>query len=181
MLMSYTELCMLIERGVIEGLNMNAVNATSIDVTLGTSLMVERAPHGGGVVDLAQKGGPSMSELIMTAAGYALEPSEFVLAHTEQRFNLPNDISAEFKLKSSLARSGLQHALAGWCDAGWHGSNLTLELTNCMREHRLLIRPNMKIGQVIFYRHYPVPDHASYAAKGQYNRDSGVVATKGVR
>ncbi len=181
MLLSHTELCLLVEQGIIEGVNVHAVNATSIEVTLGTDILIERAPHGGGVVDLAQKGGPAMSAMTMTAAGYALEPSEFILAHTEQRFHLPNDISAEFKLKSSLARSGLQHALAGWCDAGWHGSNLTLELTNCLREHRLLIRPGMRIGQMIFYRHYPVPDHASYAARGQYNRDSGAVANKGVR
>lgn len=181
MLLSYTELCLLIENGVITNTTEAAVNATSIDVTLGEWLQIERAPHGGGVVDLEQKGSPSFSALEMTSAGYALDPSEFILAHTFERFNLPNDLSAEFKLKSSLARSGLQHALAGWCDAGWHGSNLTLELSNNLREHRLLIRPGMKIGQMIFYRHFPVPDHASYAAKGQYNRDSGAVANKGVR
>ena len=36
-------------------------------------------------------------------------------------FNLPNDISCQFVLKSSRAQSGLNHLLAGWCDPGWHG------------------------------------------------------------
>lgn len=180
MLLSHDELLQLIEDGVISAPE-SAVNASSIDVRLGDYLQIERAPHGGGVVDLAHKQSPSMTQLQMTEAGYALDPAEFVLGHTIERFDLPNDISAEFKLKSSLARAGLQHALAGWCDAGWHGSQLTLELTNSTREHRLLLRPNMKIGQVIFYRHAEVPDHASYAAKGQYNGDSGAVANKGVR
>lgn len=180
MLMSYTELCLLIEAGVINAPE-SAVNATSIDVRLGEWVHVERAPHGGGVVDLMHRDAPSMSPIRMTDAGYALQPAEFVLAHTLESFHLPNDISAEFKLKSSLARSGLQHALAGWCDAGWHGSQLTLELTNATREHRLLIRPGMKVGQVIFYRHREVPDHASYARKGQYNGDQGAVANKGLR
>lgn len=181
MLLSHIELCLLIDNGVIEKADYSTVNATSIDVTLGASILVESAPHGGGIIDLVQKGSPSMREMRMEAAGYALEPGEFILASTEQVFNLPNNLSAEFKLKSSLARSGLQHALAGWCDAGWHGSNLTLELTNTLREHRLLLRPGMKIGQMIFYRHYPVPDHASYAQRGQYNRDTGAVGSKGVR
>lgn len=180
MLLSHIELLLLIDNGIITAPE-TAVNATSIDVTLGDFIQVERAPHGGGVVDLAHKQSPAMCPIQMTEAGYALDPSEFVLGHTIERFNLPNDISAEFKLKSSLARSGLNHALAGWCDAGWNSSQLTLELTNATREHRLLIRPGMKIGQVIFYRHYPVPDHASYASRGQYNGSEGAVASKGVR
>jgi deoxycytidine triphosphate deaminase len=39
----------------------------------------------------------------------------------------------------------------------------------------------MKIGQMVFFRCAPVPDHASYAAKGQYNGDTGAVGSKGVR
>jgi len=57
---------------------------------------------------------------------YYLAPSEFVLAETIETFNLPDDISAQFVLKSSRAREGLNHLLAGWCDPGWHGSKLTL-------------------------------------------------------
>jgi dCTP deaminase len=110
-----------------------------------------------------------------------MRPSQFLLAHSQEVFNLPCDIACEYKLKSSLARAGLQHALAGWCDPGWHGSQLTLELFNHCRYHDLVLRPNMKIGQMVFFRCAPVPDHASYAAKGQYNGDTGAVGSQGVR
>ena len=99
---------------------------------------------------------------------YYLAPSEFVLAETIEVFNLPDDISAQFVLKSSRARSGLNHALAGWCDPGWHGSKLTLELKNERRYHGLSLYPNMKIGQMVFHRMSNVPA-LSYAVTGNYN------------
>lgn len=79
---------------------------------------------------------------------------------------MPNDLAAEFRLKSSLARAGLDAALAMWCDPGWHGSVLTLELTNALKMHSLRFRPGLKIGQMVFHRGAPVPAHASYAVKG---------------
>ena len=44
---------------------------------------------------------------------YYLAPSEFVLAETVETFNLPDDISAQFVLKSSRAREGLNHSVGG--------------------------------------------------------------------
>ena len=99
---------------------------------------------------------------------YYLAPSEFALAETIEVFNLPDDISAQFVLKSSRARSGLNHALAGWCDPGWHGSKLTLELKNERRYHGLSLYPNLKIGQMVFHRMSNVPA-LSYAVTGNYN------------
>lgn len=89
-------------------------------------------------------------------------------------FNLPEDISAEYKLKSSMARIGLEHMNAGWCDAGWHGSVLTLEFKNMLQYHAILIRPGDAIGQMIFFYHEPVPKSASYATRGRYNNDKSV-------
>lgn len=47
--------------------------------------------------------------------------------------------------------------------------------------HMLRIRPGMPIGQMVFFKHLPVPDHASYAARGQYNNQNEVTASKGIR
>ena len=100
-----------------------------------------------------------------------LEPNQFILAQTVEMFNLPLDISAEYKLKSSMARIGLEHLNAGWADAGWHGSVLTLELKNISQCQRIRIRPGDAIGQIVFFRHKPVPYEKSYAARGRYNKD----------
>ena len=180
-LLSYTELCELVEQGVIDA-PIEHINSSSIDVTFGDSIMLEKiSAIGLKVIDLSKKESPDMYEIRMDHAGFIIDPGRFFLATTKETFNLPNDIVAEFVLKSSQARSGLFHALAGYCDPGWHGSKLTMEFQNVCRFHTLLIKPGMKCGQVKFYRVRPVPDHASYAAVGQYNNQTSVTASKGIR
>jgi dCTP deaminase len=112
---------------------------------------------------------------------FYLSPGEFILAETVEVFNLPLNIAAEFRLKSSVARAGLDQTLAVWCDPGWHGSVLTLELKNNTRYHTIVMEPGLKIGQVVFFETEPVPHEESYAARGQYNNDKSVTGNKGVK
>ena len=179
-LLTYLELQKLVVTGVISA-NMSQINGASIDITMGDEIMVEAPGKGMGTVDLAAKETPSMRIIRLNESGYALMPGQFCLAHSAEIFNLPDNIAAEYKLKSSLARAGLNHALAGWADPLWSNSQLTLELTNTLQDHRLRIRPGMKIGQIVFWRGESVPHEHSYAVKGQYNNQAGVVASKGVR
>ena len=181
MLLSYNELIVLQETGVIENSDPGHVNGASIDVTLGPVVLCERVAVEHSVVYLKKKAAPRMFQRDISTNGIVLAPGDFILAETEQVFNLPPNVAAEFKLKSSAARAGLQHALAGWCDPGWHGSVLTLELTNATRHHYLHLEAGMKIGQMIFYRVTPVPTEASYAVRGQYNGDKTATASKGLR
>jgi len=177
-LLTYTELCELVERGVIQNAEMSQVNAASIDIRLGESMMMESVAIYR--VDITDKQSPVMHSVPPWEGKWVLPPGYFALANTMEVFNLPSDIAGEYKLKSSLARSGLQHLLAGWCDPGWHGSTLTLELTNVLKHHALILRPGMKIGQMVFWRGSPVPEHASYAARGRYNRQTAAQVSKGV-
>ena len=185
MLLSYTELNELVERGVIEGVHPQAINSASIDVRLGEGLM-EEVPRRTQpwrakpiAVDLGKRQSPTLRRVsIPMVRGYHLRPGQFVLGATMERFNLPLDISAQFLLKSSMARCGLDHLSATWMDAGWCGSVLTLELRNVTEHHALILRTGMYIGQVKFYRHTPVPEEASYARRGRYNGDSTVTAIK---
>jgi deoxycytidine triphosphate deaminase len=77
-----------------------------------------------------------------------------------------------------MARIGLEHLNAGWCDAGWHGSVLTLELLNVTRHHRIKLESGTRIGQIVFFRHLEVPKDHSYATKGRYNKDTSVSQVK---
>ena len=181
MLLSYTDLCQLQNMNIIQNSGRDHINGASIDVTLGNTVMCECPLEEGIVVNLAKKSTPKMVSKDISATGIVLAPGEFILAQTEQVFNLPANIAAKFKLKSSAARAGLQHAFAGWCDPGWHGSVLTLELTNALSHHYLKLEVGMKIGQMIFYRVVPVPAEHSYAQRGQYNGDVNVTASKGLR
>lgn len=179
-LLSYTEICELIEQGVIEGASYKNVNSASLDIHLGDTFMIEAINPHNRFVDIAAKGRPEMLPQRLSDYGnmYHLHPGQFILAQSAEVFHLPNDISAEYKLNSSLARAGVDHLNAGWCDAGWNGSVLTLEYKNCMQYHVATISLGMRAGQLVFFRHKPVPADKSYAARGRYNGDLSVSGVK---
>ncbi len=176
MLLSGYEINALIERGgVVTNTDGKNINASSLDVTLGDSVLVERPSGLRGRVRLGED--KLETYKVDITEGYTLAPGEFILAHTREVFNLPDSISAEYKLKSSMARVGLEHLNAGWCDAGWNGSVLTLELKNMTRMHEIVIKAGDKIGQMVFFRHQPAGEH-SYRIKGRYNGDKSVTSAK---
>lgn len=168
----------LIDAGVIDALHCN-VNASSIDVRLGNDFQFER--RDGGTAHLSDKESLNFyPERFEDGDCITIPPCAFFLGHTLETFSLPDNISAEFKLRSSVARSGLQHMLAGWADAGFNGAQLTLEFKNVTQFHNLVIEPGMRIGQVIFYQHEAAGEN-SYAVKGRYNGQRGVQASRGTR
>lgn len=168
----------LVARGVIRNVDLDCVNAASIDITLGAKILKE-APerHDYTTIELGNRESLSTYEADCSA-GYILRPGEFILARSEQEFYLPNDIAAEYKMKSSMARIGLNHALAAWCDPGWHGSVLTLELKNWTQQHNIVLRKGDKIGQMIFFHCREVPKDRSYAVRGRYNGDKETTGAK---
>lgn len=160
----------LCESGMVTPFDPSLVNPASLDLRLGSNILIESAE------------GPELVPYSLahhTADDpYRLVPGQFVLAETQETFNLPNNLAGQFVLKSSRAREGLQHLLAGYCDPGWHGSRLTLELKNVRQLHWVGIWPGLKIGQMKFLCMDARP-LASYAEVGRYNRDQGVTASRG--
>ena len=144
------------------------LNPASLDVRLGPNLMIE-------VRDQPELMRIDISDRTENDP-YLLLPGEVCLAETVEQFNLPDSISAQFVLKSSRARDFYGHMLAGWCDPGWYGSKLTLELKNERRHHPLPLYPNLKIGQMVFFRMSAVP-LKSYAHPevGHYNNHDTVM------
>ncbi len=176
-LLSYEELLALAARGIIRNVDTDAINAASIDITLGAKVLREGGVSLDRIIRLSSRESLQTLEVDCTN-GIRLQPGEFILAQSEQEFYLPDDISAEYKLKSSMARVGLNHALAGWCDAGWHGSVLTLEIKNWTQNHVIELKKGDKIGQMIFFHHRMVPKDKSYAARGRYNNDTETTGAK---
>lgn len=179
MLISYEGLVELVDEGVITVKDRGAINGASIDVHLGRGILEEKHVHMFTPVNLAKRESVGWRETNLPPEGtFILRPEDFILAHTEEVFNLPDNISAEFSLKSSLARNGLEHLLAGWIDPGFNSSVLTLELKNATRRHALVITAGMPIGQVKFFKHDTVPSDKSYRARGRYNGDNSVTNIK---
>jgi deoxycytidine triphosphate deaminase len=185
MILNYTQLKSRVQMaGAMRGFEDAQVNGTSVDVRLGRTLKVEMAdpdlPEDElRIVSLGQRESLTFEDfdlLVQPEEGgepkpvpFLLYPGQFVLGHTIEEFHLPLDLSAEFRLKSSAARMGLSHALAVWCDPGWSGSTLTLELHNVSSRHVIALNYGDRIGQMVFHAHYPVPRDRSYLTRGAYN------------
>ena len=88
------------------------LNPASLDVRLGLNLMIEVRDQ------------PELMRIDISGRTeddpYLLLPGEVCLAETIEQFDLPDNVSAEFVLKSSRARDFYGHMLAGWCDPGYH-------------------------------------------------------------
>lgn len=178
-LLSYDDLLLIALDGVISPVLPGAINSTSIDIHLGQFVLFEQRPdHENRTIALRDRTPLTQGQLDLKREPFVLNPGEFILAQSVETFNLPNTISAEYKLKSSMARIGLEHLNAGWCDAGWNGSVLTLELKNMNRYHAIKLHYGDAIGQMVFYRHAEVPADRSYAARGRYNNDRTVSGIK---
>lgn len=153
------------EQAMVQPYNPDLLNPASIDLLLGDHLMVE-VEHTSELQLLDISGCTADNP-------YWFAPDEFVLAETKEVFNLPDHIAAQFVLKSSRAREGIEHLLAGYCDPGWHGSKLTLELHNSRRFHNIALFPGMKIGQMVFHVIAGKPNK-TYAVTGRYNNHLSV-------
>ena len=196
-LITYVELCEKIAGGLLRAPSSNPppfnkipignINGASVDVRLGQVFLCESLPdvvsfRPNNYVTLFNKGElPLIKETLAWGERFYLQPGEFILAQTIEEFYLPNDIAAEFRLKSSVARAGLDQALAVWIDPGFNNSVLTIELRNNTRYHVLVLEVGQKIGQIIFFKGEPVPDEASYATRGQYNGQLEVTGNLGVK
>ncbi len=173
MLLSYNEICELIEQGVIEFADYNCVNSASLDIHIGDHVLLEADE--GSVLVLRDR---TPLKTVQHQLPFDVLPGEFILASSREVFHLPNNISAEYKLKSSMARIAFDHLNAGWCDAGWNGSVLTLEFKNVSNNHSIRLHKGDAIGQIVFFKHSPVPYDRSYEVRGRYNNDKTAQGVK---
>jgi len=164
-----SEIRALCEEGLVDPYNPLLVNPASLDVRLGFELMVEVEEY------------PALVSVDITGHTqenpFYLRPGEFVLGCTIETFFLPACVAAQFALKSTRARQGLEHLMAGYCDPGWSGSKLTLELQNARSLHPVALWPEMRIGQLVFHRMSAIPVR-NYSVTGHYNNDASVQAAK---
>lgn len=130
----------LCANGLIYPYNPEHINPTSLDICIGDTSLVETL-DGFSQYDLAQH---------TQENPYHLQPGEFILTSVLESVKLPENICADIKLKSSRAREGLGHLLAGWVDSGFHGT-LTLELKNYTNHQTIPIYPGLRVAQLILY------------------------------
>jgi len=152
------------DMGLVEPFDPDLINPASIDVTLGSEILVEN-DHG------------DFTPISIENNEFYMPPGAFVLAATAEYIRVPNNLEAVFQLKSSRGREGYEHALAGYIDPGFHG-RVTLELSNIRRFKELPLRVGMRIGQLRFAKVDAIPMRP-YSLTGRYQGDEGVQISKG--
>lgn len=143
------------ESGGISPYDPNNVNPASIDLRLG-----------GEFLDLENGLRFRQDEII-------IRPGQAILATTLEYIVMPSLYSGSVYLKSSMARIGLDHALAGWVDPGFHGE-LTLEF-HAHRPVRLI--KGQRVCQLVLMQMEAKP-LADYTVTGRYNGQRGPTEAK---
>lgn len=181
-ILSYNELVELVDNGIIKNITDKFkldINSASIDIRLGDSIFIESPASS--IIELNQPNPKHLKKVELRESGYLITPGQIILGSTLETLNLPNDIVAQFVLKSSIGRLFLNHMNSTHIDPGFTG-NITLELQNCNSQHSIRLLPYTKIGQLVFHKVESVPDHISYNKVGQYNNSSlEPIESKGVR
>lgn len=133
--------------GGVEPFTESHVNVASIDLCLGSTF-----------IDLES------DTKYINKAEITIKPGDAILATTNEFISMPSNAVGVVYLKSSLARQGLDHALAGYCDCGFKGQ-LTLEL----HSHRpITLRAGQRVIQLVLHQ-TEIPDK-TYDGKYQNQR-----------
>lgn len=120
-----------------------AVDEVTIDFHLGAKLRVFTG-DGWDIIDTkftTKKEMESMMKLVTLKPGqpFVLSDKDFVIATTQEKLTLPNDIVGHLHGKSSLARLGIAvHSTAARFDPGWDGHPV-LEFGTFLKGKRVVI------------------------------------------
>jgi dCTP deaminase len=154
MVLSDIDIKRYIEQGKIRitpSLPPEQFGSCSVDFRLGHEFNVfehSRFPY----IDLAAKSTvESIMRPVVVEPGepFILQPREFVLAITEEKLELDDDVLGRLEGRSSLGRIGIiVHGTAGLFDPGWSGK-ATLELSNLGRMP-VALYPGMRICSFTF-------------------------------
>ena len=170
MILSDKTIFKMLEEGtlVAEPIEEGQVQPASIDIRLGNSFSI--------VDDTADNiitMGSEIKYKTIHAEKYLLLPGQFVLATTQEYFELPDDLTAFVEGRSSLGRMGLFIQNAGWVDPGFKGE-ITLELYNANR-CAIELQAGRRVGQLVFAK---LDEHALNPYNGKYQGQRGATGSR---
>ena len=161
-------------RPLVTPLAPNAVQPSSIDLTLGTDL--KRLDYGS-VIDPAIDQSALWRDMPLRSDGrWLLGQGALYLGVTAETITVPSNMVAFLHGVSSMGRLGLLvHCTAGLADAGYTG-RLTLEIANL--GGAIYLTPGMRIGQIT-YQFLTAPAETGY--HGRYQGDAAAVTSRSYR
>ncbi|MCP4704837.1 MAG: dCTP deaminase [candidate division Zixibacteria bacterium] len=152
-------------------LNEEQVGPASIDIRLGSSIIIPRKTYMDKQDVTDQKMIREVEERLYERSRlrhnskFILHPNQLILGVTYEYLSLPYDLCCTIASRSSWGRLGLVIATAAMVQPGYKGC-LTLELVN-LSESPIALYPGLTVGQLIFHE---VPSKGSVEYyKGRYN------------
>lgn len=142
--------------GGVKPFDPNLVNPASIDLRLGSGY---RRPSTNDWSTLQ----------FMPKAGIRIYNGNFLLLHTWEYIEIPENTVGMLFLKSSVGRKGIEHLHACYFDPGFKGE-ATLEITCCWPHGRILA-PGDRICQLVLADAYDV--EKPYGKVGHYQGQTG--------
>lgn len=157
---------------LIEPYDVLKLQPTSYDLTLGNEfLKLSKSPI---PLDPTEKSTINYDVLERKLGEpFIIEPGQFLLATTKETVNIPRDLSAKVKGKSSIGRLGLAIQNAGHIDPGFKGQ-ITLELHNA-GNRPIDLSFVERICQIIFVRN---TSGVSHTYRGKYQNQENVTGSK---
>ena len=150
MILNDTAIKLWVQRGGVSPFNPELVNPASIDLRLGDEF-----------INLDNGRQYKRQEI-------TLRPGCAILATTLEYIKIPPFLCGVVYLKSSLARQGLDHALAGWVDPGFSGT-LTLEFhAHCP----VTLQAGQPVIQLVLQQMIAEPE-LDYSKTGRYHGQTG--------
>ncbi len=154
---------------IIKNLGREAIQPSSIDLTLGSDALILKHWATKGVLDLDSKVGHQK----ITGKEIIIPPQSFILATTEEYVELPNDISGFVEGRSSVGRMGLFIQNASVAAPGFKGK-FTLELYNA-NILPIRLKRGKRICQLILFQ---MDQPAEKPYRGKYQGQTKATAGK---
>ncbi|GEM_PF-503234 len=131
---------------LIEKFNKKNLQSASYDISIGSEFMVQNKTIA--TIDLSSKA--EIEKVFVKKSihdDYIIEPNEFILVMIDEKINMPDDLSASVRPRTSFNKLGLvltnQHINPSY------SGNLYVGLKN-VSNNAYIIKPGLKIGQIIF-------------------------------
>lgn len=162
---------------LIECFNIKNLQSTSYDITITNKIRTFKNDYK--KIKLSNKEDiDNASYEKDISLGYDLKPNEYILVQVSECINMPNDLTAHIRPRTTFTRLGLilscQHFNPSYC------GKVHLGLYNSTQSI-IEITPNLVIGQIVFEKLDGVPDEDNLYCKkneAKYQNEKEFVGSK---
>lgn len=156
---------------ILPEFNLQDIRPTGIRLHLGRQLLI---PIPGQIVDLDSDEEVGFNKIDLSEEGFILQPGQFILGTTYEKFQVPRDIVCHLEGRSTVARIGLAiHCTSGIIDGNFEEARtVVLEMKN-EGPFSIILRYRAPLAMLSFSQ---LTSEITQNSQSQYRGQDGVVA-----